>query len=177
MQSSSSGNSVLTNALKTQLALTYKKIILGDEIIVDTHCNNYSLHHLLIHLAEELQGDAEINISTFSISEEVLNAFTAMREQKLLKSISVCIDKNFATKATPLLFYAGNAIDELFLVSNHTKIAVISKSGEPKFLVTGSANLNYNPRWEYYMATSNKYMLQAHLEILEEIKNSGSQWT
>lgn len=176
MQSNPSGNSILTAELKSLLGLTYKKIILGDEIVVDTHCNIYSLHHLLIHLAEELQGDAELNISTFSMSEEVLNAFMAMREQRLLKSISLCIDKNFATKATPLLFYAGNAIDELYLVSNHTKIAVISKAGNPKFLIACSANLNYNPRWEYYMATSNKYMIQAHIQILEEIKNSGSQW-
>lgn len=176
MQGDTRRVSILIPAQKAALASTYKKILDGGELIIDTHCTGYSLHHLLIHLAEELQGGAIVQLSTFSISEEVLNAFQICRDSGLIESISVCIDKNFATKTVPLLHYAGKVFNELYLVPNHTKIAVISKGNEPRFLVTGSANLNYNPKWEYYLATANKFFLQSHLTILDEIKQSAEQW-
>lgn len=176
MQENTGGNSLLTVGQKTLLTETYQKLLKGDDIIIDMHPARYSLHHAIIHLCELLQGDVDILLSTFSISEEVLNSFVVMKEKKLLKSISVIIDKNFATKTSPLLFYAGTVLDNLFLAYNHTKIAVLSKNGEPRYLITGSANLNYNPRWEYYIVTANYCQLKAHMELLLELNKTAVAW-
>ncbi len=169
-------DSLLTAGQKDLLSNTYKKINEGEDIVIDMHPSKYSLHHLIVHLCEQLGGVADIRLSTFSMSEEVLNCFMLMRERNLTNSVKVICDRNFATKTSPLLYYAGQVLDEIYFTNNHTKITVISKYGKPRFLISGSANLNRNPRWEFYMVTNNIVMIEHHVKMLNELEETSERW-
>lgn len=127
---------------------------------------NWNLHDLLDYLLS-LSGEANVLISSYSISEASVREFLRLKEEGCIMSLRVLLDLSVKSQKGSLLFFANNVADEIRLAANHSKIIIIE--GETRFFtVLSSANFTVNPRYECGFITTDN-------DALEFFKNKLSQ--
>ena len=106
----------------------------------------WSMHDLLLYLVK-LSGPAKVWLSTFSISEIAIRAFSHALETGLITELHCLFDYTVKTHKLSLLYFAGNIVSDIRLVPNHSKVILI-ENNDWKITVISSANMSPNPRIE-----------------------------
>ena len=125
----------------------------------------YSLLDIVVTIIEKY-GDADLSIWTWAIADYEIDAIFSLIDNGLVKSAKLCIDYSTARKHVAM---GEKNTSELVIrkwiekfgsrsvktVKTHAKISAI-KCGDLHFVVRGSMNLNYNPRFEQFDLTEGK---------------------
>lgn len=117
-----------------------------DSIIPFFSEGKWSMHELLIYLLN-ISGPSKVWLSTFSISETAIRAFSFLIENKLILELHCLFDHTIKRHKLDLLYFASNIASTIKLCSNHSKIILI-ENDHWKITVVGSANMTPNVRKE-----------------------------
>lgn len=110
------------------------------------HKGEWAIHQVLPILLSRI-GAAHVSIATFNVSEESLRTLFFLQEQQLLFSLRMLLDMNVRRHKLPLLLFAGGITPDIRMDSCHAKVCLV-RSSDHCFGIVGSANLNWNHRWE-----------------------------
>lgn len=110
------------------------------------HKGEWAIHQVLPSLLSRT-GPAHVSIATFNISEDSLRTLFFLNEGSQLESLRLLLDMNVRRHKLPLLLFAGGVTTQIRLDSCHAKVLLVSNDAY-SFGIVGSANLNYNYRWE-----------------------------
>ncbi len=106
----------------------------------------WSTHELMQHLLS-ITGPAKVTLSTFSISEAAIRAFSLGMNSGMITELNCLFDYTVKKNKTQLLFFAKNVTSIIKLAPNHSKIMLLENENW-KLVVVGSANMTPNPRKE-----------------------------
>lgn len=107
---------------------------------------HWSMHDLMLYLLE-ITGPARVWLSTFSISEAAIRAFSVAMEKGMITQIHCLFDYTIQKNKLGLLFFAYNTVSDITITANHSKLILI-ENDTWKITVVGSANFTPNPRKE-----------------------------
>ena len=110
------------------------------------HKGEWAIHQVLPILLSRT-GSAHVSIATFNVSEESLRTLFFMSQERQLLSLRLLLDMNVRRHKLPLLLFAGGITPTVRLDSCHAKVCLV-RSTSHSFGIVGSANLNWNHRWE-----------------------------
>ena len=108
--------------------------------------SDFSMHELLECLLEQT-GPAVVRISSFSITEIAIRAFTNLKDRGLITGLKCLFDFTVRQHRLGVLFFAANVITHIALCKCHAKLILI-ENDEWKVAVVGSANFNVNDKKE-----------------------------
>lgn len=99
-------------------------------------------------------GEADILLSSFSISEEFLRRLFIIRSRYNVGNIKLILDLKATNKTARIWHFMRNVVPDARLAENHSKaVVVLPKSGEPVAIIT-SQNLTRGNRYEAAVITS-----------------------
>jgi len=110
------------------------------------HKGVWAIHQVLPILLSRI-GPARVSVATFNISEDSLRTLFFLNEGKQLQELRLLLDMNVRRHKLGLLLFAGGITPDIRLDSCHAKVLLV-KNGSFSFGIVGSANLNWNHRWE-----------------------------
>ena len=110
------------------------------------HKGQWAIHQVLPVLLSRI-GSAHVSVATFNISEDSLRSLFFLNDDRRLLSLRLLLDMNVRRHKLPLLLFAGGITPEVRLDSCHAKILLVRNEAH-SFGIVGSANLNWNHRWE-----------------------------
>lgn len=110
------------------------------------HKGQWAIHQVLPVLLSRI-GPAHVSVATFNISEDSLRSLFFLNDEKQLLSLRLLLDMNVRRHKLPLLLFAGGITPEVRLDSCHAKVLLVRNEAYC-FGIVGSANLNWNHRWE-----------------------------
>jgi hypothetical protein len=113
---------------------------------------DFSMHELLECLLEQT-GPASVRISSFSITEIAVRAFSNLQERGLITGLKCLFDFSVKQHRLGLLFFASNVLTHISLCKCHAKLILI-KNDEWRVAVVGSANFNVNDKKEVGIISS-----------------------
>lgn len=106
----------------------------------------WSMHELIFYLLD-ITGPAKVWLSTFSISEIAVRAFSLAIENGYITELYCLFDYTIKRHKLNLLYFAKNIINDIKLSANHSKLFLI-ENNHWNISVVGSANMTPNPRKE-----------------------------
>jgi hypothetical protein len=107
---------------------------------------HWSMHELLLFLLG-ITGPARVWLSTFSISEDAIRAFSTAMDKGMITQIHCLFDYTIQKNKLGILFFAYNTVSDITITANHSKLILIQNDSW-KVSVVGSANMTPNPRKE-----------------------------
>lgn len=115
----------------------------------------------MIQVADVLQwilaqtGPANVQMTSFSISEEFLRRIFFIKKTGLIKSLDIVLDFKATNKTLILWPFIAQTVENCYLASNHSKIILISNDNWRVTVVT-SQNLTRGNRFESGFICTNK---------------------
>lgn len=110
------------------------------------HKGKWAIHQVLPVLLSRI-GPADVSVATFNISEDSLRTLFFLNEDRSLLSLRLLLDMNVRRHKLPLLLFAGGITTSIRMDSCHAKVLLV-RNNDYRFGIVGSANLNWNMRWE-----------------------------
>lgn len=113
-------------------------------------------------------GMAEVWLTSFSISEEFLRRLFFLRQRRDVSKIHLLLDFKATHKTLTLLPFMRNAVDNVYLSDNHSKIMLI-RGGSSNVSLVSSQNLTRGNRFESGFISSDDAIfdtLLAHVQNL-----------
>lgn len=92
-------------------------------------------------------GQADVRMSSFSISEEFLRRIFFIRREGLVRSLNIVLDFKATNKTLILWPFIAQTVENCFLSDNHSKILLVSNE-KWKVAVVMSQNLTRGNRYE-----------------------------
>jgi hypothetical protein len=133
---------------------------------------DFSLHELIIHVAQFLGKDLKLTVSSFSITEEAVRAFSNLKEDGIISSIRCLFDLNVKMHKLNLMFFGLNIVDEIRLTKNHAKI-VIFEGGLFDVVIICTSNLNINDKIEAGIITGDPAFVEFYRsKVNQSIENA-----
>lgn len=113
----------------------------------------WSMLDAILAVLEQI-GPAELSVWTWTVAEYEVEVMERLMMDRRLRCGRLVIDHGARWKNLAILekWQARFGADSVRLVVNHAKIATI-RTAELKFLLRGSMNLNFNPRFEQFDIT------------------------
>lgn len=127
---------------------------------------NVQLHHILLDILQQV-GEADIFISSFTISEEFIRKLYKLKQEGIIKSLKLLIDLRSAKKAVNLSYFLSKVADEIYLANNHSKIMLIKTEQYHVSIVT-SQNQTRGNRYEAGMICTNKDVYDFYQNQIDE---------
>lgn len=127
---------------------------------------------LLGWILEQIDGPADVAVTTFSTSEEFLSGFLNLRRKNFISHATMVADLKASKKTVKLKDLMGMCFEEVYLASNHSKILLVH-GANTLISVVSSQNNTYGGRAECtYITTDTEiyYELSKQLGLL--IKDS-----
>lgn len=98
-------------------------------------------------------GQADIAITSFSISEEFLRRLVYLKREGLVKSLNIVLDLKATNKTMMLWQMIRQVVEKCYLAENHSKILLVGGK-EMKVAVITSQNLTRGNRYESIYITT-----------------------
>lgn len=114
----------------------------------------WSMIDAVLHVLDQV-GPAKLSLWTWTVAEYEVQVLTRLREDRRVTGGRLVIDAGARTKNAGIIReWKGSFGDgSVRYVTNHAKIARIESASGLKFLLRGSMNLNFNPRFEQFDIT------------------------
>lgn len=128
----------------------------------------WSMIDAVLHVLDQV-GTAKLSLWTWTVAEYEVQVLTRLRQDLRVTGGRLVIDAGARTKNAGIIaewkssFGAGS----VRYVTNHAKIARIETASGLKFLLRGSMNLNFNPRFEQFDITEGGM----DFDLVEEIED------
>lgn len=128
----------------------------------------WSMIDAVLHVLDQV-GPAKLSLWTWTVAEYEVQVLTRLRQDRRVIGGRLVIDAGARTKNAGIIaewkssFGAGS----VRYVTNHAKIARIETASGLKFLLRGSMNLNFNPRFEQFDITEGGM----DFDLVEEIED------
>lgn len=114
-------------------------------------CQSYIANDIqvadLIEWIVSQTGPADVDITSFSISEEFLRRIFFMRKKMPIKRLRIVIDFKATHKTLKLWPFIAQTVEHCFLSSNHSKVILVDGE-DMKVAVVTSQNLTRGNRFE-----------------------------
>lgn len=128
----------------------------------------WSMIDAVLHVLDQV-GPAKLSLWTWTVAEYEVQVLTRLRQDRRVTGGRLVIDAGARAKNAGIIaewkssFGAGS----VRYVTNHAKIARIETASGLKFLLRGSMNLNFNPRFEQFDITEGGM----DFDLVEEIED------
>ena len=113
-------------------------------------------------------GPASIIMSSFSISEEFLRRLFFIKEEGLVKSISIVLDFKATNKTLKLWPFIARTVESCHLADNHSKVLLVFNDSW-KVAVSMSQNLTRGNRYEAGIVSTDPAVFDTLLSSLNFI--------
>ncbi len=131
----------------------------------------WAMHDLISWLLKQT-GPADVQISTFSISEIAIRTLIHLSKIGMIKSIQCIFDNTIQKKKLQLLYFISQLTGEIYIAPNHSKVLLI-KNDDWSISVISSANMTPNPRKEAgVISTYNNIFIDIQKKYNEFISES-----
>jgi hypothetical protein len=109
----------------------------------------WSMIDAVLHVLDQV-GPSKLSLWTWTVAEYEVQVLTRLREDRRVTGGRLVIDAGARTKNAGIIAEWKRSFGEgsVRYVTNHAKIARIESASGLKFLLRGSMNLNFNPRFE-----------------------------
>ncbi len=114
----------------------------------------WSMIDAVLHLLDKV-GPAAVSLWTWTVAEYEVQVLTRLRIDDRVTAGRLVIDHGARNKNAAIIadWKQQFGADSVRYVVNHAKIATVATAGGLKFLLRGSMNLNFNPRFEQFDIT------------------------
>ncbi len=114
----------------------------------------WSMIDAILHVLDEV-GPASLSVWTWTVAEYEVEVLTRLRDDRRLTGGRLIIDAGARLKNHQIIsgWQAAYGPDSVRYVVNHAKLARIETASGLRFLLRGSMNLNFNPRFEQFDIT------------------------
>ena len=108
----------------------------------------------VLHVLDQV-GPAAVSLWTWTVAEYEVQVLTRLQIDKRLTAGRLIIDHGARNKNAAIIadWKHQFGADSVRYVVNHAKIATVETASGLKFLLRGSMNLNFNPRFEQFDIT------------------------
>ena len=126
----------------------------GSSIFAVTR-GQWSMIDAILHVLDCCEGPCALSLWTWTVAEYEVQVLTRLRLDSRLSCGRLVIDHAARQKnAGVVAEWKGTfGPDSVRYVVNHSKIATIADGAGRRFLLRGSMNLNFNPRFEQFDLT------------------------
>ena len=109
----------------------------------------WSMIDAVLHVLDQV-GPAAVSLWTWTVAEYEVQVLTRLQIDKRLTAGRLIIDHGARNKNAAIIadWKRQFGADSVRYVVNHAKIATVETASGLKFLLRGSMNLNFNPRFE-----------------------------
>lgn len=113
-------------------------------------------------------GASKVSLWTWTVAEYEVQVLSKMRQDARITGGRLIIDAGARTKNAGIIQEWQNSFgsDSVRYITNHAKIARIETESGLKFLLRGSMNLNFNPRFEQFDISEGG----AEYDLIEQIE-------
>ena len=119
----------------------------------------------------QLEGEATIRQTSFSISEEFIRRLYHIKKSGKVKDIQLLLDHKATNKTLRLWPFISQTIDKCFLADNHSKLILVEATGPFRIAIITSQNLTRGNRHECAIVTTNDdiytVLLSEFLDLLQ----------
>lgn len=128
----------------------------------------WSMIDAILHVLDQV-GPAKLSLWTWTVAEYEVQTLTRLREDRRVTGGRLVIDAGARTKNAGIIaeWKGSFGDDSVRYVTNHSKIARIESESGLKFLLRGSMNLNFNPRFEQFDITEGG----PEFDMVEQVEN------
>lgn len=111
----------------------------------------WSMIDAVLHVLDQV-GPSKLSLWTWTVAEYEVQVLNRLRDDRRVTGGRLVIDAGARTKNAGIIAEWKGAFGESSVryVTNHAKIARIESESGLKFLLRGSMNLNFNPRFEQF---------------------------
>jgi hypothetical protein len=111
----------------------------------------WSMIDAILHVLDQV-GSAKISLWTWTVAEYEVQVLKRLREDRRVTGGRLVIDAGARTKNAGIIAEWKSSFGEgsVRYITNHSKIARVHSASGLKFLLRGSMNLNFNPRFEQF---------------------------
>jgi hypothetical protein len=129
----------------------------------------WSMIDAVLHVLNEV-GPSKVSLWTWTVAEYEVQVLARLRMDKKLLDGRLIIDAGARNKNSGIIAEWQNAFgpQAVRYVINHSKIATVESANGLKFLLRGSMNLNFNPRFEQFDISEGG----PAFELVKEIEDS-----
>ena len=127
---------------------------------------NIQLHHILLDVLKQV-GEADVFISSFTISEEFIRKLYKLKQQGIIKSLTLLIDLRSSKKTLHLSYFLSKVADEVYLANNHSKIILV-KNKDHKVSIVTSQNQTRGNRYEAGMVCTDESVYDFYQKNIDE---------
>lgn len=134
----------------------------------------WSMIDAVLHCLDQV-GRSKVSLWTWTVAEYEVQVLTRLRIDERITEGRLVIDHGARVKNSAIIadwknqFGAGS----VRYVINHAKIATVESESGLRFLLRGSMNLNYNPRFEQFDITEGGPEFDLVREIEDELPTLG----
>lgn len=121
----------------------------------------------------EQTGCADVQMTSFSISEEFLRRLFFIRREGMVRSIDIILDFKATNKTIALWSFIAQTVRNCYLADNHSKILLVSNENW-KVASVMSQNLTRGNRYESGLITTDPEIFSRLHESLNYIINNQS---
>lgn len=118
----------------------------------------------------EIMGPSELILTSYSVSDRLLNFLLACKNNGLITRLTLIIDWKVKLSNASLANFAQSISDDFGLDDVHAKLWLF-KSEKETLSVVSSQNINHNPRKEAGTITKEPHIHAYYEEILLELLN------
>jgi len=138
----------------------------------------WSMIDAVLHVLDQV-GPSKLSLWTWTVAEYEVQVLKRLREDRRVTGGRLVIDAAARTKNAGIIAeWKGSFGDgSVRYVTNHSKIARIESASGLKFLLRGSMNLNFNPRFEQFDITEGGPDFDLVEEIEDELPLLGDNCT
>ena len=114
----------------------------------------WSMIDAILHVLDQV-GPSKVSLWTWTVAEYEVQCLTRLRDDRRVTGGRLVIDAGARVKNAAIINEWKQAFGEgsVRYITNHSKVARIESSSGLKFLLRGSMNLNFNPRFEQFDIT------------------------
>lgn len=138
----------------------------------------WSMIDAVLHVLDQV-GPSNLSLWTWTVAEYEVQVLKRLREDKRITGGRLVIDAGARYKNAGIIaeWKASFGDDAVRYVTNHAKIARIESASGLKFLLRGSMNLNFNPRFEQFDISEGGPEFYLVEQIENEIPSLGDDCT
>lgn len=128
----------------------------------------WSMIDAVLHVLDQV-GPSKLSLWTWTVAEYEVQVLKRLREDRRVTGGRLVIDAGARTKNAGIIaeWKSSFGPGSVRYVTNHSKIARIESASGLKFLLRGSMNLNFNPRFEQFDITEGGM----DFDLVEEIED------
>lgn len=130
----------------------------------------WSMIDAVLHVLDEV-GPAKISLWTWTVAEYEVQVLSRLRMDGRVTGGRLIIDHGARNKNAAIIadWKSRFGDDSVRYVVNHSKIATVESDSGLRFLLRGSMNLNFNPRFEQFDLSEGGPAFELVREIEDEL--------